>query len=159
MDSEKFEKHLIGTVATDYSKLVNFILFQFPLWYILVLWPELSSSCFARLYKIFSNIIYSLTHAKREVRPNMAPFFFRVCLRKFIGTRQLFVPRPYFQLHWTEKRSAKLLLALCYYIYVVLSSLCPTIFVYVSPSILPLCIVITLASSSSIVMVTYNIIQ
>ena len=159
MDSEKFEKHLIGKVATDYSKLVSFIPFQFPLWYILVSWPELSSSCFARQYKIFSNIIYSSTHSKREAGPNMAPFFFRVCLRKFIGTRELFVPRPYFQLHWTEKRSAKLSWALCYYIYVVLSSLCPTIFVYVSPSILPLCLVITSASSGSIVMVTYNIIQ
>ena len=44
-------------------------------------------------------------------------------------------------------------------LYVVLSSYCPTIFAYVSPSILPLCLVITMTSSGSIVMVTSNIIQ
>ena len=36
------------------------------------------------------------------------------------------------------------------------SSLCSTIFVYVSPSILPLCFVISVTSSSSIVMLPYK---
>ena len=68
--------------------------------------PERSRSCFAARYKIFWNITHQ--SALREARPNMAPFFYRVCLRKFIGAREPVVPRPYFQRHSTDKRSGKL---------------------------------------------------
>ena len=72
--------------------------------------PELSRSCFATRYKIFSNITHQpALRYFRMLLINPVLFFFRVCLRKFIGTRELFVPRPYFRLHSTEKRSAKLL--------------------------------------------------
>ena len=44
----------------------------------------------------------------REARPNTAPFFLRAYLRKFIGAREPFGPRSYFQIHSTEKRSGNL---------------------------------------------------
>ena len=61
--------------------------------------------CYAVQY-----IFEYFTHqsALREARPNTAPFLLKACLRKFIGARELFRLRPYFQIHSTEKRSAKL---------------------------------------------------
>ena len=77
---------------------------------ILVSCPELSRYCFATRYKIFSNITHQpALRYFRILLINPVLFFFRVCLQKFIGTKELFVPRPYFRLHSTEKRSAKLL--------------------------------------------------
>ena len=85
----------------NYSKLVTFLYSM-----ILVSCPEWFRSCSAKWYKIFSNMTHQPT--LREAQPNTAPLFFRVCLSKFIGTRQLFVSRPYFWLYSTEKRNAKL---------------------------------------------------
>ena len=59
---------------------------------ILVSCPKWSRSCFTTGYMIFSNITHQ--PALREARPNTKPFFFRVCLTKFIGARELFVSRP-----------------------------------------------------------------
>ena len=61
--------------------------------------------CYAGQY-IFEYFTHQST--LREARPNTASFLLRACLRKFIGARELFGLRPYFQIHSTEKRSAKL---------------------------------------------------
>ena len=68
-----------------------------------LLWPEwITSRC-----KIFLKIIHQT--ALREARPNTAPFFSRVGLRKFVLARELFVLRPYFIRRVTAKRPAKIL--------------------------------------------------
>ena len=63
--------------------------------------------CLVTWYKIFSMITHQA--ALREARPNTAPFFSEVGLRKFVFASELFVPRPYFVCHLTVKRSAKIL--------------------------------------------------
>ena len=46
--------------------------------------------------------------ALRKARPNTAPFFSEVGLRKFVLDSELFVLRPYFIPHLTAKRISKI---------------------------------------------------
>ena len=57
-------------------------------------------------HKIISKI--TCHTALGEVWPNMAQFFSKACLRKFILAKELFVPRPYFILPLTDKRCVNL---------------------------------------------------
>ena len=95
----------IAAVTTNEVKMVRFILFL-VFFMILLSCPEWFRPGFATRYKIFLNITHQ--PALREARPNMALFFFKVGLRKFIVARELFVPRPYFQRHLTDNTHAEL---------------------------------------------------
>ena len=62
--------------------------------------------CFVARCKICSMITHQAV--LREARPNTAPFFSEVGLRKFVRASELFIPRPYFIRHSTAKRCAKI---------------------------------------------------
>ena len=44
----------------------------------------------------------------RELRSKTSPLFSKVCLRKLVPTKELFVSRPYLILYLTDKRCANL---------------------------------------------------
>ena len=105
MDSEEFE-NIYWYICYELFKTGKFHTF----------FSFLYDTCFMSriinvlLYYAVQYIFKYFTHqtALREAQPNTATFFLKACLRKFIGTGELFGPRPYFRHHSTEKRSVKL---------------------------------------------------
>ena len=104
-DVEESEKHyLVPTVAMNQVKLVSVTTFQFPLSY---LFHGYNNSGFALIFDTWCKIFLKITHqiARREARPNRAPFFSELGFRKFVLTSGLFVPRPYFLRHLIAKKA------------------------------------------------------
>ena len=107
-DVEESEKHyLVPTVAMNQVKLVSVTTFQFPLSY---LFHGDNNSGFALIFDTWCKIFLKITHqiARREARPNRAPFFSELGFRKFVLTSGLFVPRPYFLRHLIAKKGKDL---------------------------------------------------
>ena len=97
-------KTLFVTVAVNqvkhtlYTFLVSFM--------ILLIWPEWMTSYFLTRCKIFLEITHQTT--LREARPNTAPLFSKVGLRKFVLVSELFERNPCFIRHLTAKKPAKI---------------------------------------------------
>ena len=110
---QKNSRNINWYICYELSKAGKFHTFLVSL-IILLSWPERFRSSFATRNKIFSINTYqpalnteSLTRG-REARPNTAPFFSKVGLRKFVLAKGLFVLRSYFIRYLTYKRRAKL---------------------------------------------------